>query len=507
VHALMMTAMNSWVGRVFSLDTRSLAVFRLALGLIVCTDALLRTRDFTLMFAADGMFPLSVLRIYLSDPCAWSLAFCVDATWWSGVVLLLEGIAGIVLAVGWGGRWTTVAAWVAVVSVVRRTAPATNAGDLWLICLLFWGIFLPLTAAWSLDTFWRQDRASRDNNGTVCRIFSAATVAIVLQIAAVYMSAGLAKCNESWFSGDAFSYALSVHDHGTHWGSVVGSFAPLAKLVTWSVLAIELIGPCLLIAWPQPSVRLTLVALFISFHLAICVLMSVGIFGFVGVAAWLVVVPTEFWGWLAGHRDTPQGSETLAEKDTQKNTMARGNPLANWLCVGCGAIAIASLAHQISPYRYSPLPAPLASAVRLTGLHQDWNMFGQVLRQEQWVYGRAQLVSGQIIDVLRQGRAVEPIQPAGGFSSLPHHRWHKIFWELPHQPIRIFSASIAAAIARQWNRTHAPAECVRTLEIRFARLSNDPSPGTLHELLLATWPPRDPHGRGNLDRLLEQHGE
>ena len=91
----MLTAMNSWVGRAFSLDARSLAVFRLALGLIICTDALLRTRDFTLMFAADGMFPLSVLRGYLSDPCAWSLAFCVDAPWWSAVVLALAGVAGV----------------------------------------------------------------------------------------------------------------------------------------------------------------------------------------------------------------------------------------------------------------------------------------------------------------------------------------------------------------------------------------------------------------------------
>ena len=503
----MLTAMNSWVGRAFSLDARSLAVFRLALGLIICTDALLRTRDFTLMFAADGMFPLSVLRGYLSDPCAWSLAFCVDATWWSAVVLALEGVAGVVLAVGWGGRWATVAAWVAVVSVVRRTAPATNAGDLWLICLLFWGMFLPLTAAWSLDACWRRDHASRDSNGPVCQIFSAATVAIVLQIAAVYVSAGLAKCNESWFSGDAFSYALSVHDHGTHWGSVVGSFAPLAKLITWSVLAIELVGPCLLIAWPLPSVRLSLVALFLSFHLAICVLMSVGIFGPVGMAAWLAVVPTEFWNWLADRRHSSQGPETLPKKDTKKNALARAKPLADWLCAGCGAIAIASFAHHNSPFRHSPLPAPLASAVRLTGLHQDWNMFGQVLRQEQWVYSRAQLASGHIVDVLRQGRGVEPLQPAGGFSSLPHHRWHKIFWELPHPPARIFSASIAAAIAHQWNRTHAPAECVHTLEIRFARLSNDSSLDTLHELLLATWPPRDPHGSGNLDRLLEEQGE
>ena len=40
------------------------------------------------------------------------------------------------------------------------------------------------------------------------------------------------------------------------------------------------------------------------------------------------------------------------------------------------------------------------------------------------------------------------------------------------------------------------------LEIRFARLGRTSADDTLHELLLATWPPRDDAGRGSLDRLL-----
>ena len=58
-------------------------------------------------------------------------------------------------------------------------------------------------------------------------------------------------------------------------------------------------------------------------------------------------------------------------------------------------------------------------------------MFGEVPAQEQWVYGRAELADGSVVDVLRDGRPLETVRPGGGFLTLPHHRWHKMFWELP----------------------------------------------------------------------------
>ena len=93
-------------------------------------------------------------------------------------------------------------------------------------------------------------------------------------------------------------------------------------------------------------------------------------------------------------------------------------------------------------------------------------------------------------------------RPAGGFSSLPHHRWHKLFWDLPKPRQRIFAPAIAAALARHWNDRHPPDRAVLSLEIRFARLGRTAADDTLHELLLATWPPRNTDGLGGLDRLL-----
>ena len=470
-----------------AVDFRSLAAFRMAIGTVVVSDALLRSRDASLMLAPDGIFPPALVRAYLADPCAWSLATLVDSPWSGPLVLCLEAVAGLLLMAGCCTRGATILSWVAVVSVVRRTGPATNAGDAWLACLLFWSMFLPLGSAWS----WDARRGSR--RGPLC---SAATVALVLQIAVVYLAAGLAKWNESWLSGDAVRFAMSVHDHGTSLGEWLLGQGWLARPISWGVLAIELMGPVLLIAWPTPGVRMSLTILFMLFHLATCVTMTVGLFGYVGMAAWLSLVPTEAWDWLT--------SRGMASGQAMSEASERESWTARSICIAAGTLALVSLVHAVTPWQRLPLPWPLPSLINIPCMHQEWDMFGDVRPQEQWVYARAELADGSVVDLLRDGRPLETERPAGGFTSLPHHRWHKLFWGLPQPRQRIFAPAIAAALARHWNAHHPPSSGVLFLEIRYARLGRTETDDTLHELLLATWPPRDAAGLGGLERLLDR---
>ncbi len=134
----------TWWRLAFALDTRGLAAFRIGLGLTLVADCLLRFRTFPLMFAADGVFPPDALRNYQGTAATWSIALASDATSWAGTVLAMEGALGGLLALGWHTRVVTIAAWVVTISIVHRTAPATYAGDMWLLCMLFWSMFLPL---------------------------------------------------------------------------------------------------------------------------------------------------------------------------------------------------------------------------------------------------------------------------------------------------------------------------------------------------------------------------
>lgn len=478
-------AVREWFRAAFRLDLRSLAVFRMAVGGIVCFDAILRTRDFRLMFAPDGLFPMDVLLGYHASPAVWSLCSLSDSLAWQGVLLAAEGVAGLALSLGLFTRGAGLVAWVATVSVVRRTAPAANAGDPWLTLLLFWGLFLPLGRVWSLDAV----RAGRNERGT------AWAAPLVLQIAAVYFAAGLWKWNVSWLSGEAVSHALSVHDHGTPLGQRVAGIPVIPSLLTWAVLALELVGPPLLLAVPRPGVRMGLVAVFVAFHAGVACLMSVGLFASIGAAAWMAIIPGRVWDRIIG------GRPAAADEQDRPAT-------APWAQAFFVIVAATTWLHAMGPWNSSPLPYPITCVANLACISQPWNMFGDVPGRRQWVYGLAELADGRTVDLLRGGRPLAPSASEygpthGGFFSLPHHRWHKIFWELHRPAMRVFSPSIAAALVRDWNARHGRSEQVRWLEIRFARLPKDETSPAVHELLLASWPDRDDRGRGNLERFLE----
>ena len=102
----------------FSLDLRSLALFRIALGAMLIADALYRVMDFRAFHTDEGVLPASALNAVSSlSPCLW----------WSdpyGAVLclLLVGGAGLVIISGRGTRPALLVAWFALVAL-RYLAP------------------------------------------------------------------------------------------------------------------------------------------------------------------------------------------------------------------------------------------------------------------------------------------------------------------------------------------------------------------------------------------------
>jgi Vitamin K-dependent gamma-carboxylase len=460
-----------------ALDLRSLALFRLLLGSILIADALCRVPDAPLTLTPDGMLPPDLVRPFVGHPWSWSIGLWCDATWWGYGLLVAEGLCGLLLAAGLGLPLTTTAAWVVVVSLVRRTAPVTNAGDVFLATLLFWGQFLPLKPQP------RSPQGSRSIGGI-------AAFALMLQVAAVYLSAGMAKCNGVWWSGEAVGYALSVHDHGTPLGNLIAEWRWGGRLLTWATLVVELLGPPLLLL---PHLRLPLVGTFVLFQMAIAVTMNVCLFPWVGIAAWAALLPGSFWDQIGV---TATGTTSCGPAGDGLDRPRR------ILCGGAILVAVIAFSHANGPWRLQRMPAGLRHAVQLTFLEQDWRVFGDIRPQRQWVYGRAELANGEIVDLLRQGRPLETVLPSDGFNGLGDQRRQKLFWELPKPDHRVFAAAIATALARQWNSNQPPERHVISLEIHGARMITAPEPGAIQDVLMATWPLRSPTGQGNLERFL-----
>ncbi len=461
-------------------------------GCLLVADAALRSRDAWLFMAPEGIFPLSVIQAYLSPGC-WSLAFAGEPFWWQATILGLEAVAGILLAVGLCTPVASILAWIIWVSILRRTAPALNAGDYWMACLLFWSMFLPLGERWSIDA--RRRRAV--GTATVCGLAPATFVA---QVLLVYVAAGQSKLQGTWLAGTAVGYALSVHDHGTPLGAALIALPGVIPFLTWGVLALELLGPLAYCFGTKP-VRRWIAVCFMLFHAGIWITMTVGLFAPVGILAWIPLLPGRH------QADLATGQHPVSNKSRLG--------ICRQACLGM-AVVVALFAYSHPLLRPSrPASGWLTVPVNLLCLEQSWAMFGDVGPLEQWVTGRAVLADGRVVDLLRAGRPFVADHPPGGFSSLPNHRWHKLFWELPKQRQAALRDGVAAGLVADWNRRQPATAAVESLEIRTTRvtLSDRPaadgqpaepvSSGVLRQWLLASWPPRG-DGAGTLDRFLEK---
>ena len=140
--------MKGWL----CLDKRSLAFFRICLGLILLLDIVLRSLHFRAHYTREGLFPL---QSYLIQPDLtqrrWSVFFMNDSPLFVGLLLMFFFLCALSLTVGYRTRLVGWLCWVLLLGVYRRNPVVNNAGDIYLPLLLLWGNFLPWGEYFSLD--------------------------------------------------------------------------------------------------------------------------------------------------------------------------------------------------------------------------------------------------------------------------------------------------------------------------------------------------------------------
>ena len=125
-----------WILRPLSLDLRGLAALRILMGVLVMLDALVRSSDLIAHYADSGVLPRSVLLTEFSNPYHFSLLFLSGQPLWVGLCLLVYGCAGLSLAFGWRTWWSTLVAWLLMLSLHNRNPVVLNAGDVYFRVLL-----------------------------------------------------------------------------------------------------------------------------------------------------------------------------------------------------------------------------------------------------------------------------------------------------------------------------------------------------------------------------------
>ena len=286
----------------FGIDLRTLALFRVLVASMVIADLASRLRDLTAHYSDAGVLPRSAL-LEMGGRWPMSLHVLSGSAVWQGALMGLAVLVALALLVGYRTRLATVLSWFLLVSLITRNPMLVQGGDNLLAMLLFWGMFLPLGARFSVDS-------ALDRSAVVAPnlYFSAATVALLVQVMSVYFFSALLKSGAPWVSdGTAVAHALNIDHLATPVAQWFRQFEAPMTALTHYVWWLELLGPVLIfLPVLQPWLRLVLQSLFITMHLGFFLCLAIGLFPFVSITSLSAFTPGSVWDWLEAKLKDPK---------------------------------------------------------------------------------------------------------------------------------------------------------------------------------------------------------
>ena len=269
-----------------AIDTRTLAVFRVFLGLLIIADVLLRLRNFSFYYADSGAVPRSLAMDATADT-AISVFYLSTSP---AVTLALFGVGTLVacqLIVGYRTTLATVLSLIFVVSVDHLNPFVLSYADTLFRLLLFWAIFLPLGERWSID-------AVHTDSQPRAAVASVASALILSQMVYMYFMNWYHKYgDELWTSGEATPLIMGLDDTTFLLGEFTRNFPTLLQygglgwyyMLAFSWLLIFLAG----------RKRMLFVGMFMAGHASFALTVRIGAFAYVAIAGLTLFLQAQFW--------------------------------------------------------------------------------------------------------------------------------------------------------------------------------------------------------------------
>ena len=279
----------------FILDPRSLSLFRIGLALLILTDfVFVRGPVYDLFYGNTGIFPVEHL-LALEKWGGPSLYFMWTASWYQLLLFYITIVLSFLFLIGYKTRWVNFGLWVLIVSITAKNYLVNNI-DYWIIIMLFWSFFLPLSGYWSVDgavdNFKKQGSQLKNLKATIY------SKAFIIQLLIIYIFAFLEKEHPVWrVEGTAVYYSLNLEMFRTYFGDILLQFPLVMKALTFSTIYLfELTPPILYLLFGRIwQVRLGIVILMIFFHIGLGTFLWLGSFQFVPMVFWSALLPTGFW--------------------------------------------------------------------------------------------------------------------------------------------------------------------------------------------------------------------
>ncbi len=300
-----------WLTRHYlTIDPRSLAAGRIGLALVLLFDLGRRLPELSLWYSNLGLLPNHTVLWRPPFRYTFSFFFMASHPGEAALGFVLCAIAYLMLLLGNRTRWAHLASLAAVLSLHGRVLFIQNGGDVVLVALTVWTLFLPTGRRWSIDSLRArlaahpalsvEDLAARDAAPPdAAPVVSLAALALVAQLAVIYLLNALQKSGPTWRAeGSAVHYTLFSEGVVTRLGLWVrGWLTPgQSRLLTWSALGIEGVLPLLLMTpvAERPARRLA-IALIVALHGGFALFLNLGAFVPSMIAFTPFLIPAADW--------------------------------------------------------------------------------------------------------------------------------------------------------------------------------------------------------------------
>ncbi|WP_254523180.1 HTTM domain-containing protein [Natrinema caseinilyticum] len=455
------------ITRRFAVDTRALAAFRIALGLLLLADLVGRSRNLGAFYTDSGVLPRRALFSDYSS--AYSLHAVSGEAWVIGLLFVVAAAFAVAMIVGYRTRVATVCSWLLLVSLHVRNPMVLNGGDVLLRMLVFWAMFLPLDERWAVDG--RRSDRDRETVSTV------ATMALLLQVVVMYVANAIHKTEgEMWLNGEAVVYVFSLDYQFTILlGNVLAEYHDLLRLATFFWVALVISAPLLLVLTGLP--RAALASAFVGMHFGMLATMRIGLFPLIVVAAFIPFYPSGVWDAGAAfasriglaaplHRWASRLEAAVPGRAVTDRVGASASPSRRLVSDGLDrgrslfsatvpavflVLVVLSNAQAVG---YTQVPDPGQSVLDATETDQSWRMFApEPLQTDGWYVVPGELENGSEVDAM-YGSEVSWEPPPDGNAVYPNSRWRKYLsnvWGADNENHRSYLANY---LCDRRNRTH-----------------------------------------------------
>jgi hypothetical protein len=424
------------------IDLRSLALFRITCGLLLLVDLAGRARMLEANYTDFGAHPRAAALLYHQPGLLPSLHLMTGSVRAEAALFAVAAVVALLLLVGWRTRIATVVSWLLLGSLHARNELVLDGGDHLLRHLLFWSMFLPLGARWSLDARRRGAPPARRV------VFTPASAALLLQVASVFLVTGLAKTGPEWTTdGTAIRYAIDRRWWTLPFGEWLLAHPWFPELLTPLVRWWEILGPLPLFSpfWTT-ALRLLGIAGFWGLLGGLGFGLRLNLFPFITGSGLLLFLPPAVWDALGRRIALLRREEDAAPLEGRRpgaSALGHGAILALLLLLVVWMNA-RTLDDALAP------PPALGRIAKALGIEQGWKMYApSPKRVDVWFEHRGRLANGAPVDLDRAtgGAGWEQVQRAWS-----DYRFQYQLQKLAAPKLEPSLVAYAEWLCRRWNQ-------------------------------------------------------